>query len=86
MANSLAEMSFASIREIVAYTAHATFADLYDSYVEKARRFGVKKALPLGIQYSFEYFFMFCGYSLSFWYGFLLYKRNEITGPGQIIT
>ncbi|KAF2098711.1 ABC multidrug transporter Mdr1 [Rhizodiscina lignyota] len=85
-ANSLAAEVFSSIRDTVAYGTQSKIAGKYDTYLREAYALGIKKAPAIGAQYAFDSFFPFCGYALAFWYGFILYRKGEIPGPGEIIT
>jgi ATP-binding cassette subfamily B (MDR/TAP) protein 1 len=76
-AENIAKEALTNIRDIFASTAEETMSSKYNELLQSAMRAEYKRAPALGVQYSFEYFFMFCGYSLSFWYGSLLYTKGE---------
>jgi ATP-binding cassette subfamily B (MDR/TAP) protein 1 len=84
-AEQIASEALANIRDVLASTAEDNMIRKYSHLIESALNILYHKAPALGIQYSFEYFFMFCGYSLSFWYGSKLYSQGEAE-VGDLIT
>jgi ATP-binding cassette subfamily B (MDR/TAP) protein 1 len=84
-AEQIASEAFANIRDVFASTAEDSMIRKYSHLIESAQKILYHKAPALGVQYSFEYFFMFCGYSLSFWYGSKLYSQGEAE-VGALIT
>lgn len=85
-AGGLVEEALGSIRIVTAFGAHGKLTRKYDAYLEVAKSFGVKKGPILGVQYSSEFFMMFCAYALAFWYGIRLLLRGEIDSGGTVTT
>lgn len=84
--SSIAKDALANIRDVFASTAEASIFAQYDQLLRKAIKLGYKKAPAAAFQYSFELFFLCCGYALAFWYGSLLYSRGDVSSIGSIIT
>ncbi len=82
---ALAEEVFGSIKTVVTFGATEKFARRYNTMLKEAEVKGRKRGPLMGLLFSSQYFFMFCGYALSFWFGLRLYKTGEIDDPGTII-
>ncbi|EGE02200.1 multidrug resistance protein [Trichophyton equinum CBS 127.97] len=85
-AGGLVEETLGSIRVVVAFGAGDRLSKKYDNHLEAARGFGVKKGPVLGVQYSSEFFIMYCAYALAFWYGIKLLLQGKIGSGGDIFT
>ena len=85
-AGGLVEEALASIRNVTALGAGEKLRKKYDGYLDIAKRYGIKKGPVLGMQYSSEFFMMFCAYALAFWYGVRLLLRGEISSGGMVIS
>jgi ATP-binding cassette, subfamily B (MDR/TAP), member 1 len=83
---TVAEEVLGSIRTVIALGAGEKLCAKYDLLLAEAMAQGIKKGPVIGIQFSIQWFAMYCGYSLSFWYGIRLYSSGEIQNPGIIIT
>jgi len=83
--SNIAKDVLGNIRDIFASTAEASIFAQYDQLLLQANKLGYKKASAVAFQYSFELFFLCCGYSLAFWYGSMLYSRGGVS-IGSIIT
>lgn len=83
--SNIAKDALGNIRDIFASTAEASIFAQYDKLLVQANKLGYKKAPAAAFQYSFELFFLCCGYSLAFWYGSMLYSRGGVS-IGSIIT
>jgi len=83
--SNIAKNALGNIRDIFASTAEASIFAQYDQLLVQANKLGYKKAPAAAFQYSFELFFLCCGYSLAFWYGSMLYSRGGVS-IGSIIT
>jgi len=83
--SNIAKDALGNIRDIFASTAEASIFAQYDQLLLQANKLGYKKAPAAAFQYSFELFFLCCGYSLAFWYGSMLYSRGGVS-IGSIIT
>lgn len=85
-AGGLVEETLGSIRVVVAFGAGGKLRKKYDEHLEAAKKIGVKKGPILGVQYSAEFFIMYCAYSLAFWYGVQLLTKGQIGSGGEILT
>jgi ATP-binding cassette, subfamily B (MDR/TAP), member 1 len=85
-AGGLVEEALGSIRIVAAFGAYEKLTKKYDTYLDVAKTYGVKKGPVLGTQYSSEFFMMFCAYALAFWYGIRLLLRGEIDSGGTLTT
>ncbi|KAK2877091.1 multidrug-resistance transporter mdr5 [Arthroderma sp. PD_2] len=85
-AGGLVEETLGSIRVVVAFGAGEKLRKKYDNHLDAAKGFGVKKGPILGVQYSSEFFIMFCAYALAFWYGIKLLLEGKIGSGGDILT
>ncbi|KAM5476044.1 multidrug-resistance transporter mdr5 [Microsporum audouinii] len=85
-AGGLVEETLGSIRVVVAFGAGDRLRKKYDDHLEAAKGFGVKKGPVLGVQYSSEFFIMYCAYALAFWYGIKLLLQGKIGSGGEILT
>lgn len=84
-ASNVAKDALGNIRDIFSCTAEADVLFQYDKLMESAMKIGFRKAPIIGLQYSFELFFVTCGYALSFWYGSKLYSAGGVS-IGNILT
>jgi ATP-binding cassette, subfamily B (MDR/TAP), member 1 len=85
-AGGLVEEALGSIRIVAAFGANEKLLKKYETYLEIAKTYGVKKGPILGTQYSSEFFMMFCAYALAFWYGIRLLLRGEMESGGKVTT
>ncbi|KAK2746070.1 multidrug-resistance transporter mdr5 [Myotisia sp. PD_48] len=85
-AGGLVEETLGSIRNVVAFGAGHKLLGKYDIHLDAAKKFGMKKGPLLGIQYSAEFFIMYCAYALAFWYGIKLMLDGKVDGAGDIMT
>jgi ATP-binding cassette subfamily B (MDR/TAP) protein 1 len=85
-AGGLVEEALGSIRIVTAFGANKKLSKKYDQHLDKAKAFGIKKGPVLGVQYSSEFFIMYCAYALAFWYGITLLLRGHIRSGGEILT
>jgi ATP-binding cassette, subfamily B (MDR/TAP), member 1 len=83
-AGGLVEEALGSIRIVAAFGANDKLLKKYEAYLEVAKTYGVKKGPVLGVQYSSEFFMMFCAYALAFWYGVRLFLRGEMDSGGTV--
>ena len=85
-AGGLVEEALSSIKIITAFEAGDKIQKRYDEYLDQAKGYGMKKGPVLGVQYSSEFFVMYCAYALAFFVGIkFLYEGNGLNG-GTIIT
>lgn len=85
-AAGLVEEALSSIRNVTALGANSKLQKKYDVHLDQAKSFGVKKGPILGIQYSAEFFVMYCAYALAFWYGVKLLMQGEMGDGGKVVT
>lgn len=85
-AGGLVEETLGSIRVVVAFGAGGKLRKKYDEHLEAAKKLGLKKGPILGVQYSSEFFIMYCAYALAFWYGIKLLLQGNIGSGGDILT
>jgi ATP-binding cassette, subfamily B (MDR/TAP), member 1 len=83
-AGGLVEEALGSIRIVAAFGANDKLLKKYEAYLEVAKTYGVKKGPVLGVQYSSEFFMMFCAYALAFWYGVRLFLQGEMDSGGTV--
>jgi ATP-binding cassette, subfamily B (MDR/TAP), member 1 len=83
-AGGLVEEALGSIRVVAAFGANDKLLKKYEAYLEVAKTYGVKKGPVLGVQYSSEFFMMFCAYALAFWYGVRLFLQGEMDSGGTV--
>ncbi|KAL6721610.1 hypothetical protein ACLMJK_000714 [Lecanora helva] len=83
--SNIAKDALGNIKDVFASTAEAHIFAQYSQLLGNANKLGYKKAPAAAFQYSFELFFLCCGYALAFWYGSLLYSRGGVS-IGSIIT
>lgn len=85
-AGGLAEETLGSIKVVVAFGAKNKLRAKYDKHLDVAKKFGLKKGPILGVQYSSEFFIMYCAYALAFWYGIKLLLNGTLGSGGEIMT
>ena len=85
-AGLMAEEVFFSIRNIHAFWAFGSMSNRYETMLRQAHNVGHKKSPVLSVLYSFEFFYIYAGYSMAFWQGIRRYASGEITEPGKVIT
>ncbi|UQC87538.1 multidrug resistance protein 3 [Colletotrichum lupini] len=85
-AGGLVEEALGSTRIVTAYNASAKLSRKYDDYLAGAQKLGFRKGPVIGVQWSVEFFTIYCAYSLAWFYGVKLLNSGEIGGGGQIIS
>ncbi|CAG8486333.1 2351_t:CDS:2 [Paraglomus occultum] len=83
-AGNIAEEAISTIRTVVAFGSQKKLSKLYDSYLDDAKHQGIKKALVTGGAFGAIFFFIYCAYSLAFWYGSRLLMQDQLS-PGIIV-
>jgi ATP-binding cassette subfamily B (MDR/TAP) protein 1 len=68
-AGSIAQQVISSIKTVVAFGGESNEIKRYCEKLDKAEKFGIKKAIYNGIGIGSIQFVMFCVYALAFWYG-----------------
>jgi ABC-type multidrug transport system fused ATPase/permease subunit len=83
-AGTIANESISFIRTVTSFNAQIKRSNAYNESLLEARKTGVKKALKAGIFLGLFSFFLYCTYSLTFWYGHILLMNNEVS-TGSVI-
>ncbi|KAI0227780.1 hypothetical protein L0F63_006768, partial [Massospora cicadina] len=83
-AGTLAEESIASVRTAMAFNQQPKLEALYANRLQRAERAGLRKALSVGVGVAFIFFFIYCGYSLAFYYGGTLILDGLLTS-GKVV-
>jgi ATP-binding cassette subfamily B (MDR/TAP) protein 1 len=79
-AGSIAEEVFTAIRTVFAFNGAQKEHKRYESRLEEARLFGIKKSIANGILLGSLWLVINCAYALGFWYGWSLTVPES---PGQ---
>ncbi|KAL2914037.1 hypothetical protein HK105_206482 [Polyrhizophydium stewartii] len=83
-AGTLAEETISAARTVIAFGAQGKMSKRYADSIIGVRREGLKKSMSSGVGIAFLSFFMYCAYSLAFYFGFLQLRDNLIT-PGTVV-
>ncbi|KAH6563599.1 hypothetical protein BASA62_008434 [Batrachochytrium salamandrivorans] len=83
-AGSTAEETISAARTVTAFNAQNKMAARYSKSLVEARKEGIKKSMITGLGLGALFFFIYCAYSLAFYYGYLLLRDNRIS-PGDIV-
>ncbi|KAJ9076430.1 hypothetical protein DSO57_1026357 [Entomophthora muscae] len=83
-AGTLAEEAISSVRTAMAFNQQHRLEKLYSSRLQRAEHAGLRKAFAVGVGVSCIFFFIYCGYSLAFYYGGSLIIDGLI-GPGTVV-
>eukprot|EP00474_Spongospora_subterranea_P008970 CRZ09428.1 hypothetical protein [Spongospora subterranea] len=78
-AGTLAEEAIAAVRTVIAFNAQDKIACNYNENITGARESGIRKETATGMGLGFLFAFIYCGYSLTFYYGYQLLTAGEIT-------
>lgn len=84
VAGGYAEESISAIRTVVAFGAQNKMSKRYNESLSAARNEGIKKAISTGVGLGSLFFFVYCCYSLAFYFGAKLLASNTIT-PGSVV-
>ncbi|KAF0391648.1 P-loop containing nucleoside triphosphate hydrolase protein [Gigaspora margarita] len=84
-AGIIAEESISTIRVAVAFGAQKKLSDLYDAYLDEAKKEGFKKSLLVGFTLGIMFFGINSISSFSFLYGSTMVINNEISF-GQVVS
>ncbi|RIB29019.1 P-loop containing nucleoside triphosphate hydrolase protein, partial [Gigaspora rosea] len=82
-AGIIAEEAISTIRTAVAFGAQKKLSNLYDAYLDDARKEGLKKALMNGCALGLMFLGVYTAYSLAFWFGSIMIGNHELTS-GQV--
>ncbi|CAG8830579.1 23000_t:CDS:1, partial [Gigaspora rosea] len=78
-AGIIAEEAISTIRVAVAFGAQKKLSDLYDTYLGKARKEGLKKSLLVGFALGIMFFGIYAFDALAFWFGSIMIANNELS-------
>ncbi|RHZ65785.1 hypothetical protein Glove_311g54 [Diversispora epigaea] len=81
---TIAEEAISTIRTVAAFGTQKKLSKLYDYHLKYAKVEGKKKSIVNGSGIGFMFFFIYCTYSLAFWFGTKLVLNGELS-PGGII-
>ncbi|CAO3600582.1 unnamed protein product [Absidia cylindrospora] len=84
-AGSIAEQAFNGLRTVYAFSMQSTFVERYNQELLKARSFGYKRGIALGVGTGALIFSFFSIYALAFWYGSKLVFSGTISGPTIVV-
>ncbi|KAI8098769.1 P-loop containing nucleoside triphosphate hydrolase protein [Halteromyces radiatus] len=84
-AGSVAEQAFSGLRTVYAFSMQSRFVERYNKELFKARAYGYKRGIALGVGTGVLLFSFFGVYALAFWYGSKLVFSNTINGPTIIV-
>nr|UOU03319.1 ATP-binding cassette subfamily B1-1 [Brachionus rubens] len=79
-AGAVAEEVFSSIRTVFAFNGAQKEHKRYESKLDDAKRFGIKKATINGLLMGFIWIVINGAYALGFWYGWTLSIPDPVTG------
>uniref|UniRef100_A0A3B3S401 ABC-type xenobiotic transporter n=1 Tax=Paramormyrops kingsleyae TaxID=1676925 RepID=A0A3B3S401_9TELE len=86
-AGAVAEEILVAIRTVVAFNGQKKAVEKYESNLEEAKNFGVKKAITTNAAMGLTQFIIFGTYALAFWYGTkLAVDEPENYSIGQVLT
>ncbi|KAJ9160641.1 ABC transporter protein AtrC [Coniochaeta hoffmannii] len=85
-AGGLAEEALSTIRVVTAFDASSKLSRKYDDALAAAQKLGFRKGPIIGVQWSIEFFTIYCAYALAWFYGVKLLNDGQIAGGGQIIS
>ncbi|CAB4018377.1 Multidrug resistance 1, partial [Paramuricea clavata] len=85
-AGHVAEQSISSIRTVAAFGGEQRQADLYESKLDDAEKYGVKKGFGTGVGMGCFQLVNYINYALSFWYVIKLTREGDATtGDGMLV-
>lgn len=70
---------------IVSLSVSYSYLYRYNSNLDEAKNFGIKKAIIAGAGMGAVFFFIFGVYALAFWYGSKLVREEEAYTAGRMI-
>ncbi|KAL2432173.1 ABC multidrug transporter atrC [Exophiala dermatitidis] len=85
-AAALAQEVLSSIRTVHAFYAQNKMVQKYEVFLQQAHKEGNKKSPNWGVLFSTEYFCVYSAIALSFWQGFKMYQRDEVSDVGKVFT
>lgn len=86
LAGGLVEEALSTIRVVTAFNAGGKLSRRYDDSLAAAQKLGFCKGPIIGVQWSVEFFTIYCAYALAWFYGVKLLNNGQIGGGGQIIS
>lgn len=82
----VAEDALGSIKTVVAFGAGDRFLAKYKVILGQAKNLGRKKGPFVGMMFAAQYFFMYAGWAIGFWFGAWLYTSGRMPDPGRILS
>ncbi|CAG8764546.1 10468_t:CDS:2, partial [Acaulospora colombiana] len=83
VAGTIAEEAISSIRTVMAFGSQKKLSQLYEVHLKDAKVEGKKKSIVNGVMMGVTFFFIYCTYALTFWYGSKSVADGSLT-PGQV--
>jgi ATP-binding cassette subfamily B (MDR/TAP) protein 1 len=77
-AGGIAEEVISSVRTVFAFNGSQKEFKRYESKLDEARIFGLKKSVANGVLMGFVWLIINCAYALGFWYGWSLTVPNDM--------
>ncbi|CAG8447136.1 15414_t:CDS:2 [Acaulospora colombiana] len=84
IAGTIAEEAIASVRTVIAFGSQRKICDLYEVHLRKSNIEGRKRAIVQSTALGTIFLFIYCTYSLAFWFGSKLIIDDELT-PGEVV-
>mgnify|MGYP001810383861 CR=1 FL=1 len=83
-AGSVAEEVFTAIRTVFAFNGQAKELNRYESRLDDAKKYGIRKGFVSGAMMGFLWLVINCAYALGFWYGWTLTRNiDPATGKAE---
>ncbi|CAG8825809.1 456_t:CDS:2, partial [Gigaspora margarita] len=83
-AGVIAEEAISTIRTVVAFGVQKKLFNLYNTYLDDARKEDFKKSLLISFAIGIMFFGMYSIYALSFWFGSIMIINHELSS-GEVI-
>ncbi|KAI1339085.1 ABC transporter-like protein [Xylariaceae sp. FL0016] len=83
--SAVASEVFGSIRMVAAYGAESRMAVRYQTWVEEAKKRGLRLSSIVATQQAFIYFSVYSTFALAFWFSVKLLNNFEIANVGTLI-
>ncbi|CAG8595233.1 12948_t:CDS:2, partial [Acaulospora morrowiae] len=85
IAGTIAEEAISTVRTAMAFGTQKKLSKHYEVHLEDAKVEGRKKAIVNGVAIGAVFFYIYCTYGLTFWYGSKLIADGSLTA-GQVVT
>ncbi|EPY51355.1 leptomycin efflux transporter Pmd1 [Schizosaccharomyces cryophilus OY26] len=77
--STFVEEVFSNIRNAFAFGTQGLLADSYTKFLNPAKRYGINKAMVMGLMIGWMFFVAYGAYGLAFWEGGRLLHAGELT-------